>query len=250
MDLPKIIFTDKTILEVGCGRGGSTRVIVRRLAGQPGARLIATDVDDRHFAALQIELEPSGVPITFLRTGAVELDGVAPDSVDLLVCDNTLCAVNSQDGQVVLALQRFHQVIKPGGWLSVEEEFPICLAANPRQAVWAEKWRILRAIERLSGRTPYEEFSPENLADLCQMAGFQDTAWQPGISELPVPGALDFFFARIESWLPLMTEPVTAADFRNQAAALAVQLDRAGGMEIPYYRLRARKKCQWPDPES
>ena len=46
----------RTVLEVGSGRGSSTRELVDLLSGQPGATLIVTDASDSHFARLRQEL--------------------------------------------------------------------------------------------------------------------------------------------------------------------------------------------------
>jgi 16S rRNA A1518/A1519 N6-dimethyltransferase RsmA/KsgA/DIM1 with predicted DNA glycosylase/AP lyase activity len=40
---------NKVVLEVGSGRGDTTRQLVDLLSGQSGARLIVTDISDKFF---------------------------------------------------------------------------------------------------------------------------------------------------------------------------------------------------------
>ena len=95
--------SNKVILEVGSGRGDMTRTLVNLLAGMPTAQLIVTDISDTFFHQLRAEFQGKNVQTTFICTGAQELKGVANHSVDFLVCNYALCAVNSQAGLAALA---------------------------------------------------------------------------------------------------------------------------------------------------
>src|SRR5574341_288043 len=154
----------KTVLEVGCGEGNTTRNLAHVLAQYPQTRLIATDISDRFFAQLGRQLAQLPVNLEFRRTSAFELLGIADHSIDYVVCYYTLCAINAEAGQALLALYRFLQVLKPHGVLFVEEEFPVDQAASARQDVWAQKWRILKAATTLAGGFPSTEFDPRVLA--------------------------------------------------------------------------------------
>ena len=106
---------DKVVLEIGSGRGGTTRELVAALSGQPGARLIITDISDAHFERLTETFRDSQLDIAFVRTDACELTGIDEGSIDYVVCNYTLCAINSRPGRAALALQRFWRVLRPGG---------------------------------------------------------------------------------------------------------------------------------------
>ncbi len=111
----------KVVLEVGSGRGDTTRSLVDLLSGQPGAQLIVTDASDKFFQQLRDEFQAKDAQIQFMCTGAQELRDIRDHSVDYLVCNYTLCAVNTQAGLVALALRRFWEVLKVGGKLLVED---------------------------------------------------------------------------------------------------------------------------------
>ena len=231
----------KTILEVGSGRGDTTRRLVALLAGKPGAELVVTDISEKFFAYLRAEFQSNNVQLRFTCTGASELQDISTDSIDFLVCNYTLCAVNSQAGLASLALRRFYEVLKPGGKLFIEEEFPISKQDTPTQKIWAEKWRILKSGMILAGQLPFHEFAPEVLADLCRLAGFEQVKWTEHTEMFKDSGVLDFFQRWLEPILQEMPLESLRAGFTEMAATLKKNAVQAGGMEIPFYRLEAQK---------
>jgi ubiquinone/menaquinone biosynthesis C-methylase UbiE len=232
----------KAVLEVGSGRGDTTRMLVDLLAGQLGAQLIVTDISDRFFQQLRDEFQDRDVQIQFICTEAQELRDIPDNSIDDLVCNYTLCAVNTQVGLVTLALRRFWQVLKAGGKLFVEEEFPIGRRDTLAQEIWAEKWRILKSAMILAGKFPYNEIAPETLEGLCRIAGFEDVQWTAHAETFRGAGILDFFQKRLNALLPELSNESLRAGFTELAANLRDKAVQVGGMEVPFYRLTARKR--------
>jgi ubiquinone/menaquinone biosynthesis C-methylase UbiE len=230
----------KTILEVGSGRGDTTRLLVNLMKGQPEARLVATDLSDAHFATLREEFK--GTEVCFRRTDACSLDGIEDDSVDLLVCNYTLCAIEGRAGCALKALIRFNQVSRPGGELFIEEEFPIEFAETQAQYVWAEKWRILKAALLLAGERPFHEFAPEMLEQTCRAAGWIGITWEKDTSLFSGPEALQFFRTRLERLMPRFPNKVLCSGFQEWAASLDTKAKSAGKMEAPFYRLHASRR--------
>lgn len=241
MDIVQENLSGKTILEVGSGRGGTTRKLVDLLSGQPDATLIITDISDKYFPKLREEFQDKNLQIRFIRTGACELDGIENNSIDYLICNYTLCAVNSNPGLVTLALRRFWEVLKPGGRLFIEEEFPISKTDTPAQEIWSEKWRILKSLEILTGMFPYTEFSPVTLSDLCRLVGFKDVQWTADTEIFHGAEVLDFFQRRLDTILPKLPNKHLQSGFAQMASELREKTVRIGGMEIPFYQLTARK---------
>jgi hypothetical protein len=130
-------------------------------------------------------------------------------------------------------LRRFWEVLKTGGKLWLEEEFPIENQENPAQAIWAEKWRILRAVQILTGGLPYQESAPKILAELCRMAGFVAVQWTAHTQVYP-PAALDFFQKRLESLLPELSNTGLRLGFMERARELHQQAVLVGSMEVPF----------------
>lgn len=243
MSIENESFAGKVVLEVGGGRGDTTRKLVDWLSGQPGAQLIVTDVSDMFFEQLRSEFRARDVQIRFVCTGAQELYGIPDNSVDYLVCNYTLCAVNSQAGLVALALKRFWEVLKVDGKLFVEEEFPVCKQDMPAQEIWAEKWRILKSATMLAGRFPYNEIAPEILAGLCRLAGFEEARWTAHTETYRDDRVLDFFQQRLDALLPQLPNEALRAGFTEWASMLHSKAVQVGAMEVPFYRLTAQKRA-------
>jgi phospholipid N-methyltransferase len=241
MDLEKENLAGKTILEVGSGRGDTTRKLVDLLEGQTGAKLIITDITDWFFQELNDEFKSRPVKVQFEKTRATQLDNIANNSVAYLICNYALCAVNSRSGTVALALQRFREVLEEGGKLFVEEELPIDSYNTPQQQVWAEKWRILKSAMILVGKFPYNEIAPETLAELCHLTGYVNVEWSIHSETYSDVSVLDFFQRRLELLFPELPNEKLREGFSEMAAALQLKAIEVGGMEIPYYRFRGEK---------
>lgn len=233
----------KVVLEVGSGRGDTTRKLVDLLSEQPGAQLIVTDISDNSFQQLRDDFQARDVQIQFIRTGAHELHGIPDNSVDYLVCNYTLCAVNSQAGLVALALRRFWEVLKIDGKLFVEEEFPISKQDTAAQEIWAEKWRILKSAMILAGKFPYNEITPETLEGLCRLAGFDDPRWTAHTETFRNVEILDFFQKRLDTLLTQLPNENLRAGFAELAVMLHNKATQVGAMEIPFYQLTAQKRA-------
>ncbi len=231
----------KVILEVGAGRGDTSRKLVDSLAGKVNSRLIVTDISDTFFDQLRDEFRDRNVPIHYLCTGANELKGVDSDSIDYLVCNYTLCAVNSRSGLATLALKRFWQVLRPGGKLFVEEEFPVDHCITPAQEVWAEKWRILRAAMILAKQPTFNELSPEILESLCFLTGFDEITWTAHETLYAGIEVLDFFQKRLNLLMDKLPDQYLRAGFTEMVKQLRNKAAQVGGMVIPYYKLVAHK---------
>ena len=233
--------TGKHVLEVGSGRGDTTRTLVALLSKYSGTTLTVTDISGTHFQQLQKEFANQPVRIRFIQTDACSLSGITSDSKDYVVCNYTLCAINAQSGQAALALKRFWDVLRTGGKLFVEEEYPIDKKDNPAQGIWSEKWRILKVATILRGGFPYNELPPETLAEMCRAAGFEDIEWSASTTFFPGASSLDFFNTRLRRLLQDIPNPHLKQGLSDLASELTQKVAQTGGMEIPYYQLCARK---------
>jgi len=233
--------TGKHVLEVGSGRGDTTRALAALLSKYSGTTLTVTDISDTHFQQLKKECSNQPIRIRFIQTDACSLSGITSDSKDYVVCNYTLCAINTQAGQAALALKRFWEVLRAGGKLFVEEEYPIDKKDNPAQGIWSEKWRILKVATILRGGFPYNELQPETLAEMSRAAGFVDIEWSASTTFFPGANSLDFFHTRLKRLLRDIPNPHLKQGLSELASELTQKVVQTGGMEIPYYRLCARK---------
>lgn len=96
-----------TIVDVGCGRGRSFKLLKERF--RPG-RMIGIDVDGAMLQIADAEVKQEGLAVEFQQTTSSRLMLPAA-SVDMIFCHQTFHHLMDQEA----ALAEFHRVLKPGG---------------------------------------------------------------------------------------------------------------------------------------
>ena len=89
----------------------------------------------------------------------------------------------------------------------------------------------------------YTEFSPDTLAALCRLVGFEGIRWTADTEVYGGAEALGFFQRRLEALLPALPNEALRVGFEQLTSALREKAIRVGGMEIPLYRLAAGKEA-------
>ena len=240
MEFESIEFDGKTVLEIGGGRGETTRELAARMTGG-GGRLIVTDISDKHFPALQKDLERFDLAVDFIRTSALKLAGVRPGSIDLLVCNYALSTANAIVGQGELALYKFYEVLKPDGTLYIEEELPFYMAASPAQRVWAEQSQLIKATQLLSGNRPTNEYQPDVLETLITAAGFEEVDLSDELASLPTSEWWGSFKTRFDHYLDTIESETLRLALNESLLMLEANAHTTGSMEVPYVILTAKK---------
>jgi ubiquinone/menaquinone biosynthesis C-methylase UbiE len=231
---------NKIVLEIASGRGDKTRELAMQMVGG-GGRLIVTDISDEHFEAIRTNLSTLDLAVDFIRTSALKLAGIRPGSVDLVVCNHALSVINAIVGQGELALHKFYEVLKPGGKLYVEEELPHYMAASSAQLIWAEKWRLLKAAQLLSGSKPTNEYQPDILEALVSWVGFKEIEISDEINNLPVAEWWPPFELRLTEYLNALDDETLQAGLSTRNKTLKTKTEQTGSMEVPYFILTALK---------
>ncbi|AWZ48619.1 hypothetical protein C3495_07220 [Clostridiaceae bacterium 14S0207] len=242
IDLYNFDFTDKVVLEIGTGRGGTTIELVKILQNFNGAKLITTDIYDGNFESIKEKISNYKVPVSFVRTDACELAGIEEDSIDFIVCNYTICAINSRSGRGVIALNKFKKVLKVGGKLYIEEEYPITDINNPMQEVWAKKWRLLKSVNMFLGELPYNEIEPEILKDILEILEFKDVKVESSPERILGEDCLEFFNYRFKILLNRMKNLEIIQGLIKEEENLQDFVKKTKGMEIPVYKIMAVKE--------
>ncbi len=231
---------NKTILEVGTGNGGTTLEILEYIQNEPTTRLITTDlnaVDLNPFISQFPDMEER---LSFIQTDATELLSIKPNSVDILIVDYTLCAINSISGKFLDALNKFKEVLKPNGLLLLEEEFPIDSPKGKEHPLWKMQWQILKRMVILAGKLPNNEIPLGDLKKSLKILNFNIENEITGITTLAFEEAYPHFQNRIthlKRFLPnfwsIWALSLSKINFR-------MRLKRAQLLHIPYYSLCCR----------
>jgi SAM-dependent methyltransferase len=150
-------------LDVGAG-GGSVATWLHGVVGSEG-HVVATDIDVRHLEALER-------PGLEMRRHDIVSDDLEHEAYDLVHARLLLEHLPQRD----VALRRMYAVLKPGGWLVLEEFDHVTLLPDPacgprRLALW-DAW--LRAFERLAQQRKLDLSYGRRLAGLLYGLGLED----------------------------------------------------------------------------
>ena len=231
----------KTILEVGCGLGHTTRNLASLVSDASDAELIVTDVTNKHFERIKSSSGLAEINAQFIQTDACELADISEGSIDYVVCNFVLCEINSDIGRGTLALAKFLSVLKPGGKLFLEEEFPIYQASGAAQQSWSLIWRVLKsAFILVKQKSPTNEYDPNVLCKICEITGFTDIKWESSVRMHDISW-LDIRLKIIESIMPSFPSPQVGKMFMHLANQVRNKAENRGKVEIPVYSLSARK---------
>ena len=231
---------NKTVLEIGSGRGDATRELATRMSGS-GGRLIVTDISGKHFESLRADLDPIDLVVEFIRTSPLKLAGIRPSSIDLVVCIDALSAINAIVGQGDLALRKFYEVLQPGGTLYIEEELPFYMAASPAQHVWADQLRLFKAAQLLAGMRPSNAYQPDVLEALVIAAGFEKVDISDEVAIRPAADWWDEFRTRFENSINEFDDDKLKGAFFYYLGKLEEKANITGNMEVPNIILTAKK---------
>jgi 2-polyprenyl-3-methyl-5-hydroxy-6-metoxy-1,4-benzoquinol methylase len=109
----------RRVLDLGCGEGAYSRALAGR-----GARVTGVDGSARLVEVARERAAAASLAIEYHCLNASALDGVAPDSFDLIVASMVLMNVEDYDG----AIREAWRVLAPGGALCVSMTHP-CFSA-------------------------------------------------------------------------------------------------------------------------
>lgn len=235
---------DKIILEVACGRGGTTEILAEEMSGHENGLLIVTDIDDRSFETIQEKISKFNVKTKYFKTDACSIEGIDEGSVDIIVCRFGLCSINSECGGAVKAVMKFSKLLKEGGQLIISDEPPILETENDAQEVWRDKWKILRLCNFHLNKENFKEISDKMWCDILDGIGFEIESVEKGKEFYPGRNALGFFEKRLAFILNEISDEKFIDYVKEQKRKLYKKNGAAGGMEIPSFTIKAKKKIK------
>ncbi|OYV41784.1 MAG: hypothetical protein B7Z80_00540 [Rhodospirillales bacterium 20-64-7] len=191
-----------TLLDVGTGTGLVALRAIERTG--PGLNVILTDRSAALLAETAAELDRRGITAQcrLLRTGAEELDGIAPGSVDAVTLRSVLAYVADKPA----ALAACRRVLKPGGRLALAEPVfrdealqavamrQVLASRSPARAEpllpLLHRWKAAQFpdTEAALAADPKTNYTERDLFRLAQQAGFTELALDFQIRSLPEPG--------------------------------------------------------------
>jgi ubiquinone/menaquinone biosynthesis C-methylase UbiE len=198
MEALKNFFYDKTIeniLDVGTGSG---KFITILKATFPAAKITGVDPDQESLGKAQVDFPDAG----FQKMSAENLlfENDTYDVVSLSMALHHLPKIKK-------GLKELKRVVKPGGWIIINELFSDNL--NPAQEVHKMYHHFRSRIDRLTGVSHRETFKKEEILQIVKEAGI----------------SIQFFFEHKKN-VNMVTEP---GELEKKADEMKVMLERIKG---------------------
>ncbi|MHA1673831.1 MAG: class I SAM-dependent methyltransferase [Promethearchaeota archaeon] len=231
---------DNIILEVGTGNGGTTLEILEYIQNEPTTILITTDLNVIDLNPILSQFPAMKGRLSFIQTDAAELLSIKPNSVDILIVDYTLCAINSIPGKFLDALNKFKEVLKPNGILLLEEEFPIDSPKGKEHPLWKMQWQILKKMVTLTGKAPNNEIPIGDLRKSLKTLKFHVENEVIGTTTLAFEEVYPHFRNRITHLKKFLPNFWSKWAFSLSKINFHMRLKRAQFLHIPYYSLCCR----------
>ncbi|MCL6579518.1 MAG: class I SAM-dependent methyltransferase [Candidatus Bathyarchaeota archaeon] len=229
------------IMDAGTGAANTTLWLASKLKEVGGGRIISIDNDPETFLDARRKLGELAGLVEFVEADLTCMPQIESESVDLIVCHATFCAVNNRPLKAVKALSEFYRTLKKGGWLIIEDEFPLPRASKPEEEVQVKRWQIYKSIAELVDGEHYTEIYPEELEFAGKLVGFKDIELRKFEGE---PLSEDV----MSEWREAMFKLINKIDDENLKQAFHKTTERIwraykeqGGIFPPYYTMRMRK---------
>jgi len=230
------------IMDAGTGAAHTTCWLANKVKETGSGRIISIDNDSETFPNAKGKLGELAGLVEFVNADLTNMPQIENESIDLIVCHATMCAVNDRPLKAVKALSEFYRTLKKDGWLIIGDEYPLPKASKPEEEVQVGRWQTYKAIAELVDGEHYTEIYPEELEFAVKLVGFRDIELQRFEGE-PLLNEV------MEEWKEVMPELVKKISDENLKAAFKNAIERIwqkyinqGGIFPDYYVMRARKR--------
>lgn len=230
------------IMDAGTGAANTTCWLASKVKEAGGGKIISIDKDEETFSNAKRKLGKLAKFVEFVKADLTDMPQIKNESVDVIVCHATICAVNDRPLKAVKALAEFYRTLKKDGWLIIEDEYPLPKASKLEEEVQVMRWQTYKAVAELVDGEHYTEIYPEELKFALQLVGFRDIEFQrfeDGTLEREV----------MEEWKEIMPELINKiaekdlrTAFKKTTAKIWQKFLNQGGKFPDYYMIRARKK--------
>lgn len=230
------------VMDASTGAAHTTCWLAKKLREAGSGRIISIDNDPETFPDAKRKLGKLAEWVKFVNADLTNMPQIESESIDLIVCHATMCAVNDRPLKAVKALSEFYRTLKKSGWLIIADEYPLPKSSKPEEEAQVGRWQTYKAIAELVEGEHYTEIYPEELEFAVKLVGFKDIELQR-FEGGPLSNEV------MEEWKEAMPELVNKITDENLKAAFRTAIERIwkkyitqGGIFPDYYVMRARKR--------
>ncbi|MFQ5818645.1 MAG: class I SAM-dependent methyltransferase [Candidatus Heimdallarchaeota archaeon] len=238
--LKGINLQDLVVMDAGTGAANTTLWLAQKLNDAGSSEIISIDHNPDTFPDAKRKLNKFAKLVGFVATDLTCIP-IKSGSIDLIVSHATMCAINDRPLKAVKALSEFFRVIKKGGWLLINDEYPLPKASTSKEEVQVKRWQIYKALAELVEGDHYTEIFPEELEFAAKFAGFQDVEWKRFEGGPLSEEVMNEWSEAISKMIHKIDDKDLQAAFRKVVERISEEFKNHGGVFPPYYVMRMRK---------
>lgn len=228
------------IVDAGTGAANTTLWLAQKLKEADGGRIISIDNDAEVFPDAKAKLSDFRNVVEFLRAD-LTLVPIGNESVDLIVCHATMCAINDRPLKAVRALSEFYRILKKGGWLIIDDEYPLPKASKPEQEVQVKRWQTYKAVAELVNGEHYTEIYPEELEFAAKLVGFKNVELKKFEGGPLSEEAMNEWKEEMPGLINEIEDEDLKMAFKKIVERIWKRYKEQGGIFPPYYVMRMKK---------
>lgn len=237
-----IDFNNKKVLEIGTGNGGTTLEILEIIQNIPSCELITTDIIQVEFNRIISQYPSVKDRVMFIQADFIDIENKLPFKPDVVILHYTLCAINAKSGRFIEVLDKIKNIAAPNAFILIEEEYPIdkVNSKSPQlQQLWAEQWRILKALILLSNKNPYQEIYPEFLLQYMKKLDYKNVEISNGFNSLHKSETIPLLTHRVKNLISNKKKSKIFNNIQKKYKILLKKIRKYENIEIPIYQITA-----------
>ena len=229
------------VMDAGTGAANTTLWLAKELKEAGGGRIISIDIDPETFSDAKRKLGELADMVEFIKADLTCMPQIKNESVDLIVCHATICAVNNRPLKAVKALSEFYRVLKKGGWLIIDDEYPLPKPSKIEEEVQVKRWQTYKSVAEIVDGEHYTEIYPEELEFTAKIVGFKDIELQKFEGGRLSEEAMSEWREEMREMINRIDDEDLKAAFQKAAERIWTAYKERGGVFPPYYVMRMRK---------
>jgi ubiquinone/menaquinone biosynthesis C-methylase UbiE len=230
------------IMDAGTGAANTTCWLADKVKEAGSGRIISIDNDPETFPNAERKLGKLVKWVKFVKADLTNMPQIESESVDLIVCHATMCAVNDRPLKAMKALSEFYRILKKDGWLVIADEFPLPKASKPEEEVQVGRWQTYKAMAELVDGEHYTEIYPEELRYAVKLVGFTDIELQRFEDGLLSSEVMEEWKEEMPGLVNKIADNDLKAAFEKVIERIWQKYINQGGIFPDYYVMRARKR--------
>lgn len=229
------------IMDAGTGAANTTFWLAKKLKEAGGGKIISIDSNPETFPEAKRKLGKLAELVEFIEADLTCMPQIESESIDLIVCHATICAVNNRPLRAIKALSEFYRTLKKGGWLIIDDEYPLPKALKPEEEVQVKRWQTYKSIAELVDGEHYTEIYPEELEFAAKLVGFKDIEVQKFEGESLSEEVMSEWKEEMQEMVNKIDDEDLKIAFWKLIKKIWKKYKEEGGIFPPYYVMRMRK---------